>query len=112
MSQIFDHDRYISIPTWTHSDNSIGVADLSKWSRRPSQSTRESSQAMRWNGATPNEFDGKSIETETTTWLEFSNRGKAIVEQTFEQIASEKRKKPKRAGKPWQGCESHSQGFE
>ena len=27
------------------------------------------------------EFDGKSIETETTTWSEFPNGGKVIVEQ-------------------------------
>ena len=26
------------------------------------------------------EYDGKSIETETTTWSEFPNGGKAIVE--------------------------------
>ena len=28
------------------------------------------------------EFDGKSIETETTTWSEFPNGGKPIVEHT------------------------------
>ena len=27
------------------------------------------------------EYDGKSMETETTTWSEFPNGGKAIVEQ-------------------------------
>ena len=49
---------------------------------------------MWWNGASHCEFDGKSMETETTTWSEFSNGEKAIVEQ----IASEERKKSKRAG--------------
>ena len=40
------------------------------------------------------EFDGKSMETETTTWSEFSNGGKAIVKQI---LASEERNKSKRA---------------
>ena len=35
------------------------------------------------------------METETTTWSEFPNGGKAIVEQI---LASEERKKSKRAG--------------
>ena len=34
------------------------------------------------------EFDWKSVETETTTWSEFLNGGKAIVEQM---LASEER---------------------
>ena len=41
------------------------------------------------------EFIEKSMETETTTWSEFTNGGKAIVEQI---LASEERKKSKRAG--------------
>ena len=53
---------------------------------------------MQWNGASCCEFDGKSMETETTTWLEFPNGGKAIVEQI---LASQERKKSKRAG-PWE----------
>ena len=39
--------------------------------------------------------DGKSMETATTTWSEFPNGGKAITEQI---LASEERKKSKRAG--------------
>ena len=50
---------------------------------------------MQWNGASRCEFDGKSMETETTTWLEFFNGGKAIVEQI---LASEEGNKSKRAG--------------
>ena len=46
-------------------------------------------------GASHCEFDGKSIETETTTWSEFPNGGKAIVEQI---LASEEINKSKRAG--------------
>ena len=38
-------------------------------------------------------FDGKSMETETKTWSEFSNRGKA----TEQILASEDRNKSKRA---------------
>ena len=50
---------------------------------------------MQWNRAFCCEFDGKSMETETTTWSEFPNGGKAIVEQI---LASEERNKSKRAG--------------
>ena len=35
---------------------------------------------MQWNGASCCELVGKSMETETT-WSEFPNGGKAIVEQ-------------------------------
>ena len=49
---------------------------------------------MWWNKAFRGEFDGKSIETETT-WSEFPNGGKAIVEQI---LASEEINKSKRAG--------------
>ena len=50
---------------------------------------------MQRNGASHCEFDGKSIETETTTCSEFPNGGKAIAEQL---LASEKRNKSKRTG--------------
>ena len=50
---------------------------------------------MWWNGASCCEFDGKSIETQRTTLPEFSNGGKATIEQI---LASEVRKKSKRAG--------------
>ena len=36
---------------------------------------------MRWNGASHCELVGKLMETETTTWSEFPNGGKAIVEE-------------------------------
>ena len=49
---------------------------------------------MQWNGASCCELVGKSIETETT-WSEFPNGGKTIVEQI---LALEERKKSKRAG--------------
>ena len=50
---------------------------------------------MRRNGASCCEFVGKSMETETTTWSEFPNGAKAIVEQI---LSSEERNKSKRAG--------------
>ena len=48
---------------------------------------------MQWNGASYFEFIGKSMETVTTTWSEFLNRGKAIVEQI---LVTEERNKSKR----------------
>ena len=50
---------------------------------------------MRWNGPSCCEFDGKSMETETRTWSEFPNGGKAIVKQI---LALKVKKKSKRAG--------------
>ena len=50
---------------------------------------------MRWNGGSRCEFDGKSMETETATWSEFPNGGKAIVEQI---LTSEEINKCVRAG--------------
>ena len=41
------------------------------------------------------EFDGKSMKTETTTWSEFPNGGKVIVEQI---LATEEINKSKKAG--------------
>ena len=49
---------------------------------------------MWWNGASYDEFDAESMETETITWSELDNGGKIIVEQI---LASEKRNKSKRA---------------
>ena len=54
--------------------------------------------------AIPCEYDGKSMETEATTWSEFPNRGKAIVKQI---LASEEKKNPKQ-----QDCENDSLGSE
>ena len=55
----------------------------------------ELSKTMQWNRASRFEFDKKSMETEATTWLEFPNWGKAIVEQM---PASEDRNKSKIVG--------------
>ena len=50
---------------------------------------------MQWNGASCCEFDRKSMEPETTTWSEYPNGGKAIVEQI---LVLEETNKSKRAG--------------
>ena len=50
---------------------------------------------MQWNEISHCEFDGKSVETETAKWSEFSNERKALVEQM---LASEEINKSKRAG--------------
>ena len=50
---------------------------------------------MQWNGASRCELVAKSMETDTATWSEFHNGGKAIVEQM---LVSEERNKSKRAG--------------
>ena len=59
---------------------------------------------MQWNGASCCELVGKSMETETTTWSEFTNGGKAIVEQI---LVSEEINKPKRAGL-WEESQSET----
>ena len=57
---------------------------------------------MQWNGESRLEFHRKPMKTETLTWSEFANGGKAIVEQI---PAPEERNKSKRARL---SCESHS----
>ena len=54
--------------------------------------------------ASPFEFDGRSMETETTTWSKSPYGGKTIVEQ-IEQIIAWEVRNPKE-----QDSESHSQG--
>ena len=56
---------------------------------------------MQWNRTSRFEFVGKSMETETT-WSEFPNGGKGIVQQV---LVPEKEINPKE-----QDWESHSQG--
>ena len=56
---------------------------------------------MQWNRASHCEYDGKSMETETT-WSEFHNGGKAIVEQ----ILGPEERNPK------EDCENQSLGSE
>ena len=97
---------YTLIPTWIDSQNELTAAEAPslkisfhgtspKWSRRPSQSASELSEAMQWTWESRCEFYGKLMETEMTTWSEFPNSGKAIVEQI---LASEEINKCKRAG--------------
>ena len=50
---------------------------------------------MWWNRASPFEFDGKSMETETPTWSEFPNGGKTTVEQILGSHLHWVKKRPK-----------------
>ena len=50
---------------------------------------------MWWNGVSYCEIDEKSMGTKTTKWWEFSNGGKATVEQI---LVSEERNISKKAG--------------
>ena len=50
---------------------------------------------MQWKRASHCEYDRKSTETETTTWSEFPNGEKAIIEQI---LKSEEINKSKREG--------------
>ena len=56
---------------------------------------------MQWSMVFCWEYDGKSKENETTTWSEFHNGGKAVVEQILvsEEISPTE-----------QDCDNHSQG--
>ena len=63
---------------------------------------------MQWSGASHFEFDRKSVETETTTWSEFSNAEEAIVEQ----VPTEEINKSKRARIKIRDQDSQSQGSE
>ena len=49
---------------------------------------------MQWNRESPSEYDGKSMETETTRWSEFPDERKAFVAQI---LASEEINKSKGA---------------
>ena len=96
---------YTSVSTWTHSQDSLAAAEapILKISFHetfqiitktiPISTRIVISYAMKQ--ASRCEFDGESMETETTTWSEFPNEGKAIVEQI---LASEEINKSKRAG--------------
>ena len=59
---------------------------------------------MQGNGTSCCEYDRKSMETETTTWSEFPDGRKAIVDQILDQ---KKEMNPKE-----QDCEIHSLGSE
>ena len=50
---------------------------------------------MHWNRASCFEFVGKSMQCETITWPEFTNGGKAILEQI---LVTEEINQSKRAG--------------
>ena len=69
-----------SVATGTHSQNSVAAAEARNLK-------------IFSHGTSPFKFDWKSLEIETTTWSEFLNAEKAILEQI---LASEEMHKPKR----------------
>ena len=88
---------YTSIPTWTHSQNSLAaaVAPSLKISSHLSNDLEDhpnQHKNMRWNGTSCYELVQKSIETETATWSEFPNGGKTIVEQIYKYTSIRKKK--------------------
>ena len=84
---------YASVPTWTHSQNSLAATEALSLKVSPNTTSLKWSQRQ-WNRASCFNFIGKSMETETPTWLEFPNGRKAIVEQI---LALEEINKSKRA---------------
>ena len=84
-----------SLTKFTSSSRSIKFRDISQMIMKaiPIRPRIVISYAMKQ--ASRFDFDGKSMETDTTTWSEFPYGWKAIVEQI---IASEKRNKSKRKG--------------
>ena len=92
---------YTSIPTWIHSKNSLTAAEALSlkislpWNisqmitKTIPLSTRiVISYAMKQ--ASHFEFHRKSMETETTTWSEFPDRGKAFVKLSFRELCDSK----------------------
>ena len=83
---------------FTNSSRSIELKDILPWNI-PQMITKTIPLSTRISRC---EFDGKSMESETTTWSEFCIGGKTIVEQ---KLASEERNKSKE-----QDYENHSLG--
>ena len=88
---------YTSVPTWTHPHNSLAAAEALNLryppmehfsNNRKNHPHQQMHSRSCGNKASCIEFTEKLMETDTTTWLEFSNGGKAIAEQT---LASEEK---------------------
>ena len=80
----FRWEIYTPIPTWTHSQKSLAAAEA------PNLNISSHGKSLKWSQRWSND-----AQTETTTWSEFPNGGKASVEQI---LASEERYKSERAG--------------
>ena len=100
MRDIYINSNQNPITKFTSSSGSIKLKDILPWNisqmttKTIPISTRIVISYAKKQGIRC-EFDGKSMETETETWSEFPNGGKAIVEEI---LASEERNKSKRAG--------------
>ena len=101
MRDIYINSNLNPLTKFTSSSRSTKFKDILSWniSQIISKTVPSSTRIVISYGKS---FDGKSMETETSTWSEFPNGRKAIAEQI---LASEERKKSKRAG-----YENHSLG--
>ena len=99
-------EGYTSVPAWIYARNSVPGTEAPslnisshgtslKWTQRLCQFTEKQSGMLQWKGAFPFEFEGKSIKTETKTWLELPHGEKATIEQT---LASEEVNESRRTG--------------
>ena len=89
---------HTSIPTKNHFqqysvakalDLQISVNETSlAWSHKPMQIQMRT--VISWKGASPFEFEGKSVETEKTTWPKFLYTGNATVEHKLRSTVNKK----------------------
>ena len=81
MRDVYINSVLKPLTIFASSSRSIEFKDILPWNisqmitKTISISTRI---VMRWNGASPFEFDGKSMGAETTTWSEFPNGEKPL----------------------------------
>ena len=81
---IYINSNLNQLKKFTCSSRSTELKDIFLWniSQMITKTIQNSTRiVIKWNGASHFEFDGKSMETETTTWSEFPKGEKAIVEQ-------------------------------
>ena len=102
MRDIYMNSNLNPLTKFTSSSRSTKLKDILPWNisqiimKTIPVSTRiVISYAMKWGIWLWISWKAKSMETDTITWSEFSNGGKAIVEQI---LVSQERKKSKRAG--------------
>ena len=94
MRDIYINSNLNPLKKFTSSSRSTKLKDILPWNI--SQMIPNTIPiSTRWKRASRCEFDGKSMKTETKTWSEFHNGGKAVVEEI---LASEEKNKFKIAG--------------
>ena len=81
MRDVYINSVLKPLTTFASSSRSIEFKDILPWniSQMIAKTIPISTRiVMRWNGASPFEFDGKSMGAETTTWSEFPNGEKPL----------------------------------